>query len=240
MTDVVHPEANLLLARLAARDRHRLLRHFDTVALERDQQLYEVGQPVEYFHFPERGCLLSLVKFLDDGRSFDAGLIGYEGLAGVEGFLCGLTHFGATVRIGGPALRARVPALQADVGHDSKWMEVIRSYLQFLLVYVSQVAGCNRFHSLERRFCAALLTVQDRVKADELEITHDLLARMMGVRRVGITQAARKLQAAGLIRYSWGKITIRDRPGLKANACVCYRQHTEAYQRLLDPAWPYE
>jgi len=131
-------------------------------------------------------------------------------------------------------------ALKAEVRDNSQWSGVLLHYLQFLLVNVSQVAGCNCFHSLESHFCAWLLTLQDRVKADVLEITHDVFAKMLGVRRVGITQAARKLQAAGLIRYRWGKLAILDRQGLKARACVCYQQHTRAYQRLIDPSWPYD
>jgi CRP-like cAMP-binding protein len=234
------PETNLLLASLSPREQRRLARHFDTVALQANEDLFEVGQPIKHLHFPTKGCLISLVKVLDDGKSFDAGPVGYDGLVGTEAFLGVETQFRATVRIAGNALRLRANALKAEFRGNSKLSDVLLCYFQFLLVNVSTVAGCNRFHSLEGHFCAWLLTLQDRIARDDLEITHEVFARMLGVRRVGITQAARKLQEAGLIRYSWGKLTILDRRQLEACACVCYRQHTRAYQRLLDPAWPYQ
>jgi CRP-like cAMP-binding protein len=233
------PETNLLLAALPPPEQRRLARRFETVALRANEDLYEAGRPIKHLHFPTKGCLISLVKVLDDGKSLDAGPVGYEGVVGMEAILGVETQFGATVRIGGGALRLSANALKAELRGNGMLSDVLLCYFQFLLVNVSTVAGCNRFHSLEKHFCSWLLTLQDRVGSDELEITHEVFAKMLGVRRVGITQAARKLQQAGLIRYSWGKLTILDRRRLETHACVCYRQHTRAYQRLLDPAWPY-
>jgi CRP-like cAMP-binding protein len=233
------PESNLLLAALPAQQQRRLFRRCEAVALRASEDLFQADQPIEFVHFPKKGCLISLVKNVGDGRSFDAGPVGYDGFTGL-GALSGVaTTFGATVRIGGEAVRIRADALKEELRDNSKWTEVLLRYLHFLLVFASQVAGCNRFHSLEKHFCSWLLTLQDRIVKDDLEITHEVFAKMLGVRRVGITQAAQKLQEAGLIRYSWGKLTILDRLRLEAHACVCYKEHTEAYQRLLDPAWPY-
>jgi CRP-like cAMP-binding protein len=230
--------SNLLLATVPAKDQRRLLRRLQSVTLRANEHLYEVGLPIRDVHFPRLGCLISVVKVLDDHRSFDAGPVGYEGAVGIEGFLGAEAYLGATVRAGGGAFRMSVKALKDELRDNRKLAEVLLRYLRFLFVNVSQVAGCNCFHPLEKHFCSWLLTLHDRIKSDELEITHELFAKMLGVRRVGITQAARKLQEAGAIRYSWGKLTILDRQQLERCACVCYRQHTQAYQRLLDPAWP--
>jgi CRP-like cAMP-binding protein len=233
------PETNLLLASLPAQKLRRLLPRCEAIVLRANEDLHEAGQRIEYVHFPRKGCLISLVKVLDDGKSFDAGLVGYDGFTGLAPLLGVETTFGATVRIGGEAIRMLANELQVELRDNSKWSEVLLRYLHFLLVHVSQVAGCNRFHPLEKHLCSWLLNLHDRIVGDDLEITHEVFARMLGVRRVGVTQAAQKLQDAGLIRYSWGKLTILDRQRLEAHACVCYKQLTQAYQSLLDPAWPY-
>ena len=241
MTDAgAGQKTNLLLASLPAKEQRRLLRRMEAVALRTNETLHELGRPIADVHFPLQGCVISVVRVLDDGKSFDAGPIGYEGLVGVEAFLgAAEVQFRTVVRVGGGALRMKADDLKAAVGAGGKLPEVLRSYTQFLLLLFSQVAGCNRFHSLEKHLCSWLLTVHDRIEGDVFAVTHEVLAEMIGVRRVGITQAARKLQHAGLIRYRWGKLTILDRMGLEAYACACYRQHTRAYRRLLDSSWPY-
>ncbi len=233
-------DTNLLLASLSAREQRRLLRRAEAVALETNEVLYEPGQPIEYVHFPTKGCVLSVLRGLDPGKSFDAGLVGYDGLVGVERFL-GVeeAQFGATVRVGGGALRLQAEALRAQTQDGGKLTEVLQRYVQYLLLAYSQKVGCNRFHSLERHFCSWLLLLHDRIVGNQLAITQAIFARMLGVRHVGISQAARKLQKAGVLRYSWGELTILDRGRLEENACTCYQQFTQSYQRLLDGAWPY-
>ncbi len=241
MIEAVSPEANLLLGSLPSKDQRRLSPRFEIVALPADEHLHGAGQPIRDVYFPTKGCLISLVKVLDDGKRFDAGAVGYEGLIGAEAaFGADESLFGATVRVAGRALRMSLKALQGELRANRRCQDVLLRYLQFLLTNVSQVAGCNCFHPLDKHLCAWLLTIHDRIRTGEFEMTHEVLARMLGVRRVAVTLAARKLQERGLIRYSWGKLTILDRDGLKANACVCHRQHTQAYQRLLDASWPYE
>jgi CRP-like cAMP-binding protein len=233
-------ETNLLIASLPAKQQRRLLRRLEAVAIQTNEDLYESGQPIRYVYFPTKGCLISVITELGDGKTFDAVLIGYEGLAGVEAFLgVEKAQFGVTVRIGGRALRMETEVIGAELRVGGCLSEVIHRYVQFLLLAFSQKAGCNCFHSLERHLCSWLLRIQDHTQADAIEITHEVLAKMLGVRRVGISQAARKLMEAGLIRYSWGKLTILDRKRLEEHACVCHERITQAYERLLDPAWPY-
>jgi CRP-like cAMP-binding protein len=232
-------ETNLLLASLPAQKQRRLLRLCEVVVLRATEDLHDVGQSIEFVHFPKKGCVISLVKFLDDGGAFDAGWVGYEGFTGLEALSEGETAFRATVRVGGAAFRLRANDLQTELRDSRKWSEVLLRYLHYFLVHVSQRSGCNRFHALQPHFCALLLNMHDRITGDDLEITHGIFAKMMGVRRVGITQAARKLQDDGVIRYSWGKLTILDRQRLETHACVCYKQMTQAYQRMLDSNWPY-
>jgi CRP-like cAMP-binding protein len=233
------PDTNLLLALLPAQKQRDLLRRCEVVTLRANEDLYEVGDSVEAVYFPKRGCLISLVKVVDDGESFDAGPVGYEGFAGLAALSAVETTFGATVRFAGEAVRMTANDLRAEMRDNSKWSDILLRYFHYLLVNASQLSGCNRFHPLQKHLCSWLLTLHDRIVGDALEITHDVLARMIGVRRVGITQAAKKLQEVRMIRYSWGKLTILDRPRLEAHACVCYKQKTQAYQRLLDPDWPY-
>jgi CRP-like cAMP-binding protein len=231
-------EANLLLASFPAKEQRRLLPRLKAVTLRSDESLHELGQRIEYVHFPMKGCLISVVKVLDDGKRFDAGVVGYEGMVGAGAFFGDDVSFGAIVRVGGATLRIKRNELKGDGRGNRTWSEILGRYVEFLLVSFSQVAACNLFHPLEKRFCAWLLTVQDRISSDEIPFTHALVAQMLGVRRAGITEAAQKCQQAGLIRCGRRKFIILDRERLKANACVCYQQHTQAYQRLLDPAWP--
>ena len=233
------PETNLLLASLPAQKQRRLLRLCEVVALRAAEDLQDVGQAIEFVHFPKKGCVISLIKVLDDGGTFDAGWVGYEGFAGLAALSEGETPFRATVRVGGEAFRLRANDLKTELRDNRKWFEILLRYLHFFLVHVSQRSGCNRFHPLQPHFCSLLLNMHDRITGDDLEITHEVFAKMMGVRRVGITLAARKLQDEGVIRYSWGKLTILDRQRLETHACVCHKQMTQTYQRLLDPAWPY-
>jgi CRP-like cAMP-binding protein len=228
------PEANRLLASLAGKERRRLSRTLVAAPLGAHEVLYAPGQPIEYVYFPKRGLLISLFQVLADGRRLAAGVVGYDGVAGVEVLLGGeRALFTATVLVGGESFRVKADAFRAVVRRSGPLTALLHRYVQYLLLQVSQVAGCNRFHPLERHFCSLLLRLQDHLGGEELAITHELCARVLGVRRVGITQAARQLRHAGLIRYRWGKLTILDRPGLEAHACGCHQQLEQAYRHLL-------
>lgn len=241
MIEDASPETNLLLGSLPAKDQRRLSPQFEIVDLLANEHLHGAGQPIRDIYFPSKGCLISRVKILDDGKRLDAGATGYEGLIGAEAvFGAEEALFDATVRVAGRALRMRLKAFKGELRANRKLQDVLFRYIQFLLANVSQVAGCNCFHPLDKHLCAWLLTIHDRIRADEFDMTHEVLASMLGVRRVAVTLAARKLQEQGFIRYSWGRLTIVDRDGLKAYTCACHQQHTQAYQRLLDASWPYE
>jgi CRP-like cAMP-binding protein len=234
------PEMNLLLTSLPANEQRRLLRQLEDVSMRAREVLYQPGQPMKYVYFPTKGCVVSVIKVMDDGKCFDSGLAGYEGVVGGEAVL-GVQSalFAATVRLGGTALRIEAQALQAEIRRGGQLSELLQRYLQFKLGMLSQIAGCNCFHPLERHLCSWLLSIHDRIHGNEIEITHEVFAQMLGVRRVGISQPTIRLKRAGLIRNKWGKLTILHRARLESHACVCYQQLTEGYKSLLDTAWPY-
>ena len=235
----IDPEANELLGSLPFREQRRLLPALTTAPLGAHEVLYEPGRPIDYLYFPKRGTIVSLDLILNDGRCFSAGLVGNEGAVGAEAFLGGGTaQFTAVVLSPGESLRVGAGFFQAAVRGDGPLVARLRRYAQFLLLTFAQVAGCNRFHTLEQHFSSLLLRLQDRSGCADFAITHELFARLMGVRRVGVSQVARKLQRAGLIRYRWGKVALLDRPGLEARACVCHRQIEEANRSLLGPCEP--
>src|SRR5207245_2017601 len=163
-------EINLLLASLPTQELRRLLRRAERVTLQADERLYDSGQPIEYVHFPKKGCLISVIKNLDDGRSFDAGAVGYEGFVGVEPFLgVEVAQFTAMVRNGAGALRMKTQALRAAIRTGGKLSRVLQHYTQYLFLLTSQIAACNSFHSLEKHFCSWLLVINDRIQGDQIE-----------------------------------------------------------------------
>jgi CRP-like cAMP-binding protein len=237
--DVTDRGANGLLASLPKKEQRRLWRTLEVAPLGAHDVLVEPGRPIESLYFPKGGTLISLILGLADGRSFEAGLVGSEGVVGVEVFLGGgASPFSATVLAGGESLRMQAEDFRAEVRDGGPLTALLRRYVQFLLLQFSLLAGCHRFHLLEQHFSSSLLRMQDRTGCDDLAITHQVFARRVGVRRVGITQVARKLQRAGLIRYRWGKVTILDRPGLEARACACHQQIERACRHLLGPPGP--
>ncbi len=231
-SDAAGPATNGLLTSLSAPTYRRL--RLERVPLEPHQVLYQPGQRIEHVYFPEKGCLISLILGLGDHRTFEVGVVGHEGVIGTEVFLGSPTgQFKAEVLAGGDAFRLRAALFRAELRNGSPLAPMVSHYVHFLLRQVSQVSACNRFHSLEQHFSSLLLRLQDQSGRADLEITHEWFARLIGVRRVGITQVAQKLQRARLIRYRWGKITILDREGLKACACECHQQIRRAHHELL-------
>jgi len=233
-------ESNLLLSILPAREQRRLLRHLELVTLQAGEVLVEPGQPIESVYFPLKGCLISMSQVLSDGKCVDVALVGYSGVLGVEVVLgVDVAQFRKTVRVGGTALRLNAEVLRAECRRSDAVSSVLRHYLQYLFSMASQVAACNCFHQLDGHFTSWLLVIHDQLVGNEVEITHEVFAQMLGVRRVGISSPTIRLKRAGLIRNKWGKLTILNRKRLESHACSCYQQLTQAYQRLLDPAWPY-
>jgi CRP-like cAMP-binding protein len=234
----VDPDANQFLAALGRRRHRTFWRRLVAVSLLDHEVLQEPGRPIEYVYFPKRGALLGLVAEVGDGRSFDAGLVGFEGMLGVELiFGAGEAQFTARVLAEGTAWRMRASTFRTEL-RGGAWTPLFHGYLQFLLRQFAQLAGCHRFHPVEKHFCSLLLRLQDRTGRADFELTHEHFARTMGVRRASITQVARKLQQAGLIRYRWGKISIMDRRQLEAQACICHERLEQACRQWLQFARP--
>lgn len=229
---------NRLLAALPSQEYQRLLPQLETVDLELEQVLYQPGEAIDYVYFPHRS-LISLVMVLQDGSTAEVGLVGDSGMVGVPVILGSDISFNlAIVQIAGNAMRLRADRLKAAFKQGGALQALLLRYVQALLSQVSQTAACNRLHSIEARLARWLLLAQDAVDADQLQLTQEFIAQMLGVRRAGVTVTASALQQAGLIHYSRGKITILNRQGLQAVACECYRLIEDEHDRLLSQINP--
>ena len=220
----VPTSANQLLVGLPGDEIRRLRDQWELVTLPRNASLFEAGNKVKHLYFPTSG-VISLVHLMSDGRPAEVAVVGNEGMLGV----CML--FGrhtaserATVRCPGQAFRMKTEALQREFDRCGPLHRFVLRYAQSLIGQLSQTAACNRHHALDQQLCRWLLTTLDRLPsgADEMRVTQELIANMLGVRREGVTEAARRLQDEGLIRYSRGRISVLSRPKLEARACECY------------------
>jgi len=224
---------NQLLQSLPASDRRRVLAACETVVLTRAEVIYSPGQQLRDVYFPVDGYI-SLVMTVDEVASLEVALIGNEGMLGVHLILgVGVSPLRAVVQGAGFALRMRSADFLRELERSSALHREIGRYACVRLAQLARMSACTRFHLVQGRLARSLLMTQDRARTDTVHVTHELLAFMLGVRRVGITKAASSLQKRGLIRYSRGDITILDRPGLKAASCGCYRADRETYEGLL-------
>jgi CRP-like cAMP-binding protein len=234
----VMPAENLLLAELPAEVFARLLPDLEPVYLPLGKVIYEPGVEQKHVYFPTSGCIVSMLYVMEDGSSAEIAVVGDEGVVGIALFMGGdTTPSRALVQSAGEGLRLEARALQQEFARHSGLQILLLRYTQALITQMSQTAVCNRHHSLEQQLCRWLLLSQDRLPTNQLTMTQELIANMLGVRREGVTQAAGRLQTAGLIRYSRGRITIVDRTGLEALVCECYAVVRKEYARLL-PAIP--
>jgi CRP-like cAMP-binding protein len=224
---------NRLLAALPEKEFARIWPHLTPVTLAQGEVLYESGERQEYIYFPTTS-LVSLLYIMEDGATAEIGMVGSDGLVGIALLLGGDTTLNrAVVQSAGRAARMHVQTLRAEFGRGGPFQQVLLRYTQALLTQVAQTAVCNRLHTVEAQLCRCLLLSRDRLRSDVLSMTHDLIASMLGVRREGITRAAKRLQDARLIAYARGTITILDGPGLEAHACECYQVVRDEYERLL-------
>ena len=224
---------NHLLARLPEADYQRIASKLEPMELELGHVLYQNAQRLEYLYFPTT-AMVSLLYTMADGMTAEVGITGNEGVVGIALFLGDDTAPNqAVVQIKGTALRLSASTVQAEFKRGEAFQYVLLRYTQALITQISQTAICNRLHPVEQRFCRWILLSHDRVKADELEMTQELIATMLGGRRESVTVAAGRLQDRGLLRYARGHITILDRPGLEAVVCECYEIVRAEYQRLL-------
>jgi CRP-like cAMP-binding protein len=232
-TLVQQPVRNQLLAALAPEILERLSPRLESVPLSLGEVIYDAGAPLAHVYFPINS-IVSLLRVMADGASPEIAVVGNEGVVGVALFLGGeTTPSRARVQSAGSAYRLPSEILQAEFGQIGGLHDLLLRYTQALLTQMAQTAVCNRHHSIEQQLCRRLLLSLDRLSSNELTMTQELIANMLGVRREGVTEAAGKLQRSGIIRYSRGVITVIDRPQLEARVCECYAVVKQEFDRLL-------
>jgi CRP-like cAMP-binding protein len=229
------PRQNHLLAALPPDDFERLLPALERVLFQRGSTIYGAGAREKHLYFVGTG-LVSRFYETQTGASAALAVTGSEGVIGVASFLGGESTPSRTVVLSaGYAYRLRANLLKYEFEHNARLLPVLLRYTQALIAQTGQIAVCNRHHLLEQQLCRWILSCLDRLPSNELTMTHDLFAAMLGVRREGVTEAARKLQTAGAIRYSRGHITVLDRRLLETRACECYAVVKREYDRLPRP-----
>jgi len=227
--------ANQLLAALPAEERKRWLPQLEPVELPLGQVLYEPGVTLSHVYFPTT-AIVSLLYVMENGSSGEIAVVGNEGIVGIALFMGGeSTQSRAVVQSAGEGYRLNAQMIK-DEFKRGPVLHLLLRYTQALITQMAQTAVCNRHHSLDQQLCRWLLLSLDRLPGNELVMTQELIANMLGVRREGVTEGAVKLQKAGLIRYARGRITVLDRPGLEARSCECYTVVKKEYDRLLTAA----
>jgi CRP-like cAMP-binding protein len=222
------PRSNHLLDGLSRRESQQFFARCEQIELFFGDILCHADDPVQYAYFP-LGSFISLVSAVDGHDGLALSLIGCEGMVGVPLVLgVGTSTFRATVQGRGSALRINAAAFRRELDSIPSLRRRLDRYIHVLLAQFAQMAACTRFHPLDARLARWLLTTQDRARSNEFHLTHELLAQMLGVRRVGVTNAAGIMQRQGLLSYTRGEITVLDRHGLENMSCGCYRiaQHT--------------
>ncbi|OWY67511.1 Crp/Fnr family transcriptional regulator [cyanobacterium TDX16] len=224
---------NQLLAALPTEEYQRLLPYLEVVCLSHRQILHEINEPIKYVYFPTQ-ALVSMVSLMEDGATIEVGIVGKDGAVGLP--VCWGGNSATTqaiVQIPGSAIRIAADRFKAEFERHEAFYHLILLYTQALFTQVVQTAACNRRHTIEQRLARWLLSVEDRVDAEQLLLTQEFIAQMLGIRRSGVTVAATALQQAGMIRYSRGKIAIVDRQLLQSTACECYKVVKNEFHRLI-------
>ena len=233
MTSLHSPNQNHLLAALPTAEFEPLVPHLELVPLLLGQMLYEPDMQLQHAYFPTTS-IVSLHYVMESGASAETAGVGNEGMVGISLFMGGdTTPSSAVVQTAGHAYRLERRRLKQAFDQAGLFQKVLLRYTQALMTQMAQTAVCNRHHTLDKQLCRWLLLSLDRLLGNELVMTQELIANMLGVRREGVTEAALKLQAAGLIQYARGRITVLDRPGLERRTCECYAVVKKEYDRLL-------
>jgi CRP-like cAMP-binding protein len=227
------PNQNHLLAALLDADFDRLAPHLELVPMLLGDVLYEPGGKLQHVYFPTT-AIVSLHYLLENGGSSEIAGVGNEGVLGISLFMGGdSTPSRAVVQTGGVGYRLKSHILMEEFNRAGPVMRLLLRYTQALMTQMAQTAVCNRHHSVEQQLCRWLLLTLDRVPSNELTMTQELIANMLGVRREGVTEAAGRLQGYGFIRYRRGHITVLDRAGLERDVCECYAVVKKEFARLL-------
>jgi CRP-like cAMP-binding protein len=231
-------EDNRLLALLPATDRARLDAELEEISMAVGDVVYESGSLQDYVYFPTT-AIVSLAYVMADGATAEIAVVGNEGVVGIALFMGGeTTPSRAIVQSAGWAFRLSGRSLKREFTRAGPMQHLLLRYTQALLTQMAQTAVCNRHHSIDQQLCRWLLLRLDRLPANELAVTQELIANTLGVRREGVTEAAGELQRAGLMRYSRGRITVLDRAGLEARACECYQVVRTESDRLFAAITP--
>lgn len=224
---------NHLLNALKGKDINRFKEDLELIEMPLGQVLYESGEKLDYVYFPTTS-IISLLYVMENGASAEIAVVGNEGILGISIFMGGeTTPSRAIVQSAGYAYRLKVQLLKNEFDRAGPTMRLLLRYTQALITQMSQTAVCNRHHSIDQQLCRWLLLSLDRLASDELTMTQELIANMLGVRREGVTDAAGKLQELGLITYSRGKIKVLNRKGLENKCCECYQVVKLEFDRLL-------
>ncbi|HTR07348.1 MAG TPA: Crp/Fnr family transcriptional regulator [Paraburkholderia sp.] len=233
MTDEQRLSGNHLLSVLPVAEWERLSPHLVQVDMPLGQVVYESGDKLSHVYFPTTS-IISLLYVMEDGASGEIAIVGNEGIVGIAIFMGGeTTPSRAVVQSAGKAYRLDTRLLKEEFCRGGPMQRLLLRYTQALITQMAQTAVCNRHHSIDQQLCRWLLLSLDRLPSNELKMTQELIANMLGVRRPGVTEAAMKLQEAGLIRYSYGHIEVLDRPGLEKRVCECYSVVKREFDRLL-------
>jgi CRP-like cAMP-binding protein len=227
------PHQNHLLDALPDADYERLTAHAELIPMALGDVLYEPRVKLRYVYFPTT-AIVSLLYVMENGASAEIAVVGNEGILGISLFMGGdTTPSRAIVQSAGHGFRVKAELLKSEFERFGATMHLLLRYTQALITQMAQTAVCNRHHSVDQQLCRWLLLSLDRLPGNELTMTQELIANMLGVRREGVTEAAGKLQRADLIRYQRGRITVIDRPGLESRCCECYQVVKTETDRLL-------
>lgn len=233
----IAPTDNHLLAVLSKEVQDRLFPHLKLTPMPLGKALYESGDMLSHVYFPT-DCIVSLLYVMEDGASAEISVVGNEGLVGISLFMGGdTTPSRAIVQSAGHAFRLEGKLLKAEFSRHGELLFLMLRYTQSLITQMAQTAVCNRHHSVDQQLCRWLLLSLDRLPDENLVMTQELIANMLGVRREGVTEAAGKLQKKGVISYSRGRIKVLDRPLLEKLSCECYEVVKKETDRLLP--WPF-
>jgi CRP-like cAMP-binding protein len=223
---------NQLLRSLEEDQFERLLPHMHVMRLPQGRVLYEAGATVNNLYFPNNG-MISLLSMNGDGTTIEVGMVGNEGVVGIPIVMrVNTTPCEAMVQLPSDVIKIKGEIIKAEFDRNDQLKDLLLRYTYLLLTQISQSVVCNRFHTIEKRLCRWLLIAHDRVNSDNLRLTQEIIAHMLGISRTGVTAAAGALQKAGFIRYSRGQIVLLDRKAMEAFSCECYQITKVEFERF--------